>query len=271
MDRSDPFDPFNNANDYLEIGIGDDVVRPVHPCPDRRRQRPDRRSAPGALENWSNENNVFQFVRVEDIAYDPDSPRTVYFADTGTTRLAESADHGRLRLLSATDRSCELRSTNGRIFKMVMNASNPRIVDPSASCRWWHPIPALRAVRRPRAPGCATPTTSTSRTTASWSRRTPRTPRCGDTTGDADLDARRHGDQTTRETTASRAGSSTCPSGSEPGGGRSTFRVIHGHLHRRWEPPTSRRSTRRSEPGTSRPVRRSARPTRPGASSGSCC
>ena len=42
-----------------------------------------------ALENWSNANNVFQFVRVEDIAYDPDNPRVVYFADTGSTRLKE--------------------------------------------------------------------------------------------------------------------------------------------------------------------------------------
>jgi hypothetical protein len=77
-----------------------------------------------ALENWSNANNVFQFVRVEDIAYDPDSPRTVYFADTGTTRLAEDPATGRLVRLGAGG-----TNSNGRIFKMVLNAKDPRIVD----------------------------------------------------------------------------------------------------------------------------------------------
>ncbi len=77
-----------------------------------------------ALENWSNENNVFQFVRVEDLAYDPDDPRTVYFTDTGTSRLAENADTGRLERLSSGG-----VTSNGRMFKMVLNAKNPRVVD----------------------------------------------------------------------------------------------------------------------------------------------
>ena len=40
-----------------------------------------------ALEQWSNENNVFQFIRLEDIAYNRDNPRVVYVADTGSTRI----------------------------------------------------------------------------------------------------------------------------------------------------------------------------------------
>ena len=77
-----------------------------------------------ALEDWSNANNVFQFVRVEDIAYDPDNPRVVYFADTGNTRLV--ADSGTGRLYRAGSGGV---STAGRVFKMVLNAKDPRIVD----------------------------------------------------------------------------------------------------------------------------------------------
>ncbi len=39
-----------------------------------------------ALENWSNANGIFQFIRVEDIAYDKNTPNIVYFADTGEPR-----------------------------------------------------------------------------------------------------------------------------------------------------------------------------------------
>ena len=77
-----------------------------------------------ALEDWSNANNVFQFVRVEDIAYDPDSPRTVYFADTGNSRLVEDPGTGRLYRASSGG-----SFAGGRIFKMVMNANDPMVVD----------------------------------------------------------------------------------------------------------------------------------------------
>ena len=49
-----------------------------------------------ALENWSNENNVFQFVRVEDIAYDRNDSHVVYFADTGEPRAIPDPATGRL-------------------------------------------------------------------------------------------------------------------------------------------------------------------------------
>ena len=42
-----------------------------------------------ALERWSNRNNVFQFIRVEDTEYDPDVPSggnpVMYLADTGSS------------------------------------------------------------------------------------------------------------------------------------------------------------------------------------------
>lgn len=39
------------------------------------------------LEDWSNDNNVFQAIRLEDAAYDKNDPRTVYIADTGRSRV----------------------------------------------------------------------------------------------------------------------------------------------------------------------------------------
>jgi hypothetical protein len=120
-------DPQNNANDYFEINVGDTWTGefiPVNPAV-ARGQTADRPQ--DALEIWSNQNNVFQFIRVEDIAYDPDNPRVVYFADTGNTRLLEDAGTGRLwRAPSGTPGTL---ASNGRIFRMVLNEDDPRIVD----------------------------------------------------------------------------------------------------------------------------------------------
>jgi hypothetical protein len=119
-------DPFNDANDYLEIGSGDTLSGEFIPVPDGI-ARGTSGNPQTELENWSNLNNVFQFVRVEDIGYDPDSPRTVYFADTGSTRIAESVTTGRLFRPGAT--AFPYYDTDGRIFKMVLNASDPKVVD----------------------------------------------------------------------------------------------------------------------------------------------
>ncbi len=105
-----PFVP-DNANDFLDIGVGDVWTGEfIHvPTPPSRGGR--RRPAPqDALENWSNTNNVFQFVRVEDIAYDPDNPRVVYFADTGNTRLKS-------------------RPATGRLFRQIDGTACPKAVD----------------------------------------------------------------------------------------------------------------------------------------------
>ena len=122
--RVDPANPFNGANDYLDIAPGDDWTGQFIPVPEDVARGTTADNPQDGLEDWSNANNVFQFVRVEDIAYDPDNPRVVYFADTGNTRLV--ADPGTGRLYRAGSGGV---STAGRVFKMVLNAKDPRIVD----------------------------------------------------------------------------------------------------------------------------------------------
>jgi hypothetical protein len=67
------------------------------------------------LEYWSDLNNVFQFVRVEDIAYDkrPGMENVVYIVDSGRGRTA------------AQSLDTNFRSTNGRVWKMVLDKSDP--------------------------------------------------------------------------------------------------------------------------------------------------
>jgi hypothetical protein len=68
------------------------------------------------LEYWSDINNVFQFVRVEDIAYDkrPGMGNVVYVVDSGRGRTAaQSLD------------TPNFRSTNGRVWKMVLDPQDP--------------------------------------------------------------------------------------------------------------------------------------------------
>jgi hypothetical protein len=68
------------------------------------------------LEYWSDLNNVFQFVRVEDIAYDkrPGMGNVVYVVDSGRGRTAaQSLD------------TPNFRSTNGRVWKMVFDPDDP--------------------------------------------------------------------------------------------------------------------------------------------------
>ena len=71
------------------------------------------------LEYWSDINNVFQFVRVEDIAYDKrrGMHNVVYVVDSGRGRTAaQSLD------------TPNFRSTNGRVWKMVLDRRDPRKV-----------------------------------------------------------------------------------------------------------------------------------------------
>ena len=65
------------------------------------------------LEHWSDLNNVFQFVRIEDMAFDkrPGRSNVVYLADTG--RGATSAGIN------------PFTSSNGRIWKMVLDPADP--------------------------------------------------------------------------------------------------------------------------------------------------
>ena len=68
------------------------------------------------LEYWSQLNNVFDFVRVEDTAYDkrPGMGNVVYIVDSGrgTAGISEPG-----------------RSSNGRVWKMVLDPDDPTVVD----------------------------------------------------------------------------------------------------------------------------------------------
>ena len=71
------------------------------------------------LEYWSDLNNVFQFVRVEDIAYDkrPGQSNVVYIVDSGRGRTG-------VQLLDTPN----FRSTNGRVWRMVLDPNDPTVV-----------------------------------------------------------------------------------------------------------------------------------------------
>jgi hypothetical protein len=68
------------------------------------------------LQRWSDVNDVFQFVRVEDIAYDkrPGMGNVVYIVDSGRGRTA-----------AQTLDTPNFRSTNGRVWKMVLDPKDP--------------------------------------------------------------------------------------------------------------------------------------------------
>ena len=77
------------------------------------------------LEAWANANNVFQFIRIEDLAYDRNDNHIVYFADTGEPRAVADPATGRLRRAVA---GTEGPYPNGRIFKMVLDPDDPSVV-----------------------------------------------------------------------------------------------------------------------------------------------
>jgi hypothetical protein len=75
-----------------------------------------------ALETWSNANGVFQFIRIEDIAYDRTTSNVVYFADTGEPRAIRDPATG---LLVRGPSGTLGPFPNGRIFKMVLDPADP--------------------------------------------------------------------------------------------------------------------------------------------------
>ena len=108
-------------NDYGDIAVGESLTGSFIEVP--------RAIAIGdqtGLEDWSNANNVFQFIRIEDIATDRHDSNVVYFADTGEPRAIPSATSGRLARAAAGTLG---PYPNGRIFKMVLDPDNPLVVD----------------------------------------------------------------------------------------------------------------------------------------------
>jgi hypothetical protein len=108
------------TNDYRDLTSGESVSGRFIRVP-----RAIARGPQTPLEDWSNANNVFQFIRLEDIAYDRNQPNVVYLADTGEPRAIPDATTGRLaRGASGTNGAF----MNGRIFKLVLDPANPRRV-----------------------------------------------------------------------------------------------------------------------------------------------
>jgi hypothetical protein len=108
------------TNDYGDLVTGESVSGRFIRVP-----RDIARGPQGPLETWSNANNVFQFIRLEDIAYDRGHPNVVYLADTGEPRAIADAATGRLgRGASGTNGPY----MNGRIFRLVLDPNNPRRV-----------------------------------------------------------------------------------------------------------------------------------------------
>jgi len=68
------------------------------------------------LDYWSQTNHVFNFVRLEDLAYDkrPGMSNVVYLVDSGRGTTGAIADG---------------KSTNGRVWEMVLDPADPKQVD----------------------------------------------------------------------------------------------------------------------------------------------
>jgi hypothetical protein len=122
----DPADPFNEANDYNDVQFGDDLTGEFIPVPDDIADGTTDDYPQDALEDWSNDNNVFQFVRAEDIAYDKNNPRVVYMADTGGSQIQPNPDTGRLWRDRGSSTSV---SPNGAVFRFEFSDDDATVVD----------------------------------------------------------------------------------------------------------------------------------------------
>ena len=71
------------------------------------------------LEYWSDINNVFQFVRVEDIAYDKRQ---------GMENVVYIVDSGRGRRVTESQDTPNFKSTNGRVWRMELDPDDPTVV-----------------------------------------------------------------------------------------------------------------------------------------------
>ncbi len=88
----DPENPMNGANDYLDLGVGMSFQGEFIPVPEDIAKGDQT-----ALENWSNDNNVYQSIRLEDLTTDANDPRVVYIADTGALEVVPDDATGRLK------------------------------------------------------------------------------------------------------------------------------------------------------------------------------
>jgi hypothetical protein len=120
-------DAFNGANDYGDISGGDHLRGRFIRVPAKIAKGQTSLPPQDALEKWSNDNNVFQFIRVEDTAYDPnvgpgENP-VMYFTDTGSSGAVPDATTGRLKGGGVGPYG------RGRVFRMEFSPDNPRKVE----------------------------------------------------------------------------------------------------------------------------------------------
>ena len=113
-------------NDYYDV-LPDGSTPPI----EGEFVKIDKTAATGdqtALENASDAAGIFEFVRVEDIAYDRDDPNVVYIADSGRANAANGTgvmyDSNGVRVAQPAT----FASRNGRIWKMVLDPKDPRHV-----------------------------------------------------------------------------------------------------------------------------------------------
>ena len=81
-----------------------------------------------ALESASDTAGVFEFVRIEDIAYDRRHPNVVYIADSGRANAANGTGVSYDSAGNRVPTVASFASRNGRIWKMVVDPANPRHV-----------------------------------------------------------------------------------------------------------------------------------------------
>ena len=118
-------DPLNDANDYSDIALGDHFRGRFIRVPEKVAKGLTAAEPQTALENWSNAHNVFQFIRIEDSAYDPnvgpgENP-VMFFTDTGNGNVVESSTTGQLVAGAGP-------FNRGRVFRMEFSPDNPKKV-----------------------------------------------------------------------------------------------------------------------------------------------
>ena len=118
--------PFNEANDYGDISGDEHFKGRFIRVPTKIAKGLTAVEPQKALEDWSNAHNVFQFIRVEDTAYDPDVVEgenpVMYFTDTGSSGAVPNTETGRLMGGGVGPYG------RGRIFRMEFAADNPKKV-----------------------------------------------------------------------------------------------------------------------------------------------
>jgi hypothetical protein len=156
----DGADPFNDANDYSDFGIDDHLAGRFIRVPEQIATGLTAEEPQTALERWSNEHNVFQFIRVEDTAYDPnvgsgENP-VMYLTDTGSGSVVESATTGQLVAGSGP-------FNRGRVVRFEFAHDNPRrvvdlsiVLDGNFSPNPFDPVTEGPAMRAPDNLGAST-------------------------------------------------------------------------------------------------------------------